>query len=199
MMSEEKEVATEETVEEVKKEKAGDPQDPLDALSPEAKKIFEETNAGLLSALKKEREANKAAADRLATIEKENQTQLEKQLVEQGKYKELAEERARALAELQPKADMLDSAQATLQLVLDGQILQIPEDKRKLIPDYGTVEDRLNYIAANGDLLRKAEAFDIGASSRGGKSDKKSVVLTDDQKAMAKKLDISNEDYANKL
>ena len=182
-MSEEKEVATEETVEEVKKEKAGDPQDPLDALSPEAKKIFEETNAGLLSALKKEREANKAAADRLATIEKENQTQLEKQLVEQGKYKELAEERARALAELQPKADKLDSAEATLQLVLDGQILQIPEDKRKLIPDYGTVEDRLNYIAANGDLLRKAEAFDIGASSRGGKSDKKSVVLTDDQKA----------------
>ena len=198
-MSEDKEVTTEETVEEVKKEKAGDPQDPLDALSPEAKKIFEETNAGLLSALKKEREANKAAADRLATIEKENQTQLEKQLVEQGKYKELAEERARALAELQPKADKLDSAEATLQLVLDGQILQIPEDKRKLIPDYGTVEDRLNYIAANGDLLRKAEAFDIGASSRGGKSDKKSVVLTDDQKAMAKKLDISNEDYANKL
>ena len=198
-MSEEKEVATEETVEEVKKEKAGDPQDPLDALSPEAKKIFEETNAGLLSALKKEREANKAAADRLATIEKENQTQLEKQLVEQGKYKELAEERARALAELQPKADKLDSAEATLQLVLDGQILQIPEDKRKLIPDYGTVEDRLNYIAANGDLLRKADAFDIGASSRGGKSDKKSVVLTDEQKQMAKKLDISNEDYANKL
>lgn len=198
-MSEEKEVATEETVEEVKKEKAGDPQDPLDALSPEAKKIFEETNAGLLSALKKEREANKAAADRLATIEKENQTQLEKQLVEQGKYKELAEERARALAELQPKADKLDSAEATLQLVLDGQILQIPEDKRKLIPDYGTVEDRLNYIAANGDLLRKAEAFDYGASSRGGKSDKKSVVLTDEQKQMAKKLNISNEDYANKL
>ena len=198
-MSEEKVETTEETVEEVKKEKAGDPQDPLDALSPEAKKIFEETNAGLLSALKKEREANKAAADRLATIEKENQTQLEKQLVEQGKYKELAEERARALAELQPKADMLDSAQATLQLVLDGQILQIPEDKRKLIPDYGTVEDRLNYIAANGDLLRKAEAFDYGASSRGGKSDKKSVVLTDDQKAMAKKLNITNEDYANKL
>ena len=199
MLSEEKVETTEETVEEVKKEKAGDPQDPLDALSPEAKKIFEETNAGLLSALKKEREANKAAADRLATIEKENQTQLEKQLVEQGKYKELAEERARALAELQPKADMLDSAQATLQLVLDGQILQIPEDKRKLIPDYGTVEDRLNYIAANGDLLRKAEAFDYGASSRGGKSDKKSVVLTDDQKAMAKKLNITNEDYANKL
>ena len=198
-MSEDKEATTEETVEEVKKEKAGDPQDPLDALSPEAKKIFEETNAGLLSALKKEREANKAAADRLATIEKENQTQLEKQLVEQGKYKELAEERARALAELQPKADKLDSAEATLQLVLDGQILQIPEDKRKLIPDYGTVEDRLNYIAANGDLLRKADAFDIGASSRGGKSDKKSVVLTDEQKQMAKKLDISNEDYANKL
>jgi len=197
-MSEETKTTEEAVV--VEEKKAGDPpQDPLDALSPEAKKIFEETNAGLLSALKKERDANKAAAERLATIEKENQAQLEKQLVEQGKYKELAEERARALAELQPKADKLDSAEATLQLVLDGQILQIPEDKRKLIPDYGTVEDRLNYIAANGDLLRKAEAFDIGASSRDGKSDKKSVVLTDEQKQMAKKLNISNEDYANKL
>ena len=195
-MSEEKEVTTEEAVPE---EKAGEPQDPLDALTPEAKKLFEETNAGLLSALKKEREANKSAAERLATIEKENQKQLEKQLAEQGKYKELAEERARALAELQPKADKLDSAEATLQLVLDGQILQIPEDKRKLIPEYGTVEDRLNYIAANGDLLRKADAFDIGASSRGGKSDKKSVVLTDEQKQMAKKLNISAEDYAAKL
>ena len=60
--------------------------DPLSGLTPEARKIFEETNAGLLSALKKEREANKNAADRLAAIEKENQERLEKQLQEPGKY-----------------------------------------------------------------------------------------------------------------
>jgi len=139
-------------------------------------------------------EKKRADALERQAIEKEEQA-----LKDDKKYKELYEKSLGTINTLKPKADALEVAEETLKAVLDAQIAQIPEEKRVLIPEYGTVEERLKYISVNGDLLRKAEPFDIGASSRGGKSDKKSVVLTDEQKQMAKKLNISAEDYAAKL
>jgi len=170
--------------------------DPLSGLTPEARKIFEETNAGLLSALKKEREANKNAADRLAAIEKENQERLEKQLQEQGKYKELAEERAKLLAEMQPKADQLEAAQATLKQVLAAQIEQIPEDKRTLVPGKLSTEDQLDWIAQNRALLSKTKPIDVGAGKLGGSADNGSADLTAEELEMAKKMNVKPEDYA---
>ena len=169
--------------------------DPLSVLSPEARKIFEETNAGLLSALKKERDANKAAAERLATIEKENQERLEKQLTEQGKYKELAEERAKALAEMQPKADQLEAAQATLKAVLDAQIENIPEAKRSLVPSKLSTEDQLEWIAKNAAQLSKSPSIDQGSGRQGGTQDAL-VELTPEEREYAKKMGVKPEDYA---
>ena len=131
----------------VKPEPNGD--DPLSGLSPEARKIFEDTQAGLISALQKERDANSKAANRLAVVEKENQERLEKQLEEQGKFKELAEERAQQLAEALVKAEKLEDAQEALKKVLESQIEQIPEDKRKLVPDKLSTEEQLKWIANN--------------------------------------------------
>ena len=169
--------------------------DPLAGLSPEAQAIFKETQAGLLSALQKERDANKQAADRLATIEKENQDRLETQLKEQGKYKELAEERAKALAEMQPKADQLEAAQATLKQVLAAQIEQIPEDKRSLVPDKLSTEDQLEWISQNRALLSKKTPFNIGAGQQGG-TDNGGDSLTAEELAMCKKMNVSPADYA---
>ena len=169
--------------------------DPLSVLSPEARKIFEETNAGLLSALKKERDANKAAADRLAAIEKENQERLEKQLQEQGKYKELAEERAKALAEMQPKADQLEAAQATLKAVLDAQIENIPEAKRSLVPSKLSTEDQLEWIAKNAGQLSKSPSIDQGSGRQGGTQDAL-VELTPEEREYALKMGVKPEDYA---
>ena len=169
--------------------------DPLAGLSPEAQAIFKETQAGLLSALQKERDANKAAAERLSAIEKENQSRLETQLKEQGKYKELAEERANKIAELQPTADKLEAAQATLKLVLAAQIEQIPEDKRGLVPNKLTTEDQLEWISQNRALLSKSKPFDIGAGKQGG-TDNGGESLTPEELAIAKKMGVKPEDYA---
>jgi len=172
--------------------------DPLSGLTPEARKIFEETNAGLLSALQKERDANKNAVARLATIEKENQERLEKQLTEQGKYKELAEERAKALAEMQPKADQLEAAQATLKLVLAAQIENIPESKRSLVPSKLSTEDQLEWISQNAGLLSKSPSIDQGSGKLGGTQDA-TVDLTPEQREIAKKMNVKPEDYAKNL
>lgn len=186
---------------------AGDPQepqvepkadDPLSALSPEARKIFEETQSGLLSALQKEREANDKASKDLETLTKENQKRIEKNLQEQGKYKELAEERAQALAKIQPKADRLEAAEATLEKVLEAQIELIPEDKRALVPAKLSTQDQLEWISANSAALSKAKPVDVGAGKRGG-AETKGVVLTSEQKEMAKKMDVSEVDYAKQL
>ena len=172
--------------------------DPLSGLTPEARKIFEETNAGLLSALQKERDANKNAVARLATIEKENQERLEKQLTEQGKYKELAEERAKALAEMQPKADQLEAAQATLKLVLAAHIENIPESKRSLVPSKLSTEDQLEWISQNAGLLSKSPSIDQGSGKLGGTQDA-TVDLTPEQREIAKKMNVKPEDYAKNL
>ena len=169
--------------------------DPLAGLSPEAQAIFKETQAGLLSALQKERDANKSALERLSAIEKEGQERLEKQLQEQGKYKELAEERAKALAEMQPKADQLEAAQATLKLVLNAQIEQIPEDKRSLIPSKLSTEDQLEWISQNRALLSKSKPFDIGAGKQGGTGNEGDT-LTAEELEYCKKMNVKPEDYA---
>ena len=175
------------------KETASD--DPLSALSPEAQKIFKETNAGLLTALQKERDANKEATARMATIEKENQERLEKQLQEQGKYKELAEERAKALAEALPKAEQLEAYEATLKEFLQAQIEEIPEEKRSLIPTMLPVKEQLAWLAVNRTLLMKTTAPKIGAGTQGG-SESKGVDLTDEERAYARKFKMTDEDYA---
>jgi len=138
----------------------------------------------------------KMRADALekAAIDKEEQA-----LKDDKKYKELYEKSLAQVNKLKPQAEALEAAEETLSSVLEAQIAQIPEDKRGLIPTYGTTEERLAYIGANGDLLRKADAFDIGASSKGGKKQKDSVVLTEEQKAMAKKTGVPEDEYAKNI
>ena len=182
---------------EAKEEKQEEVKDDVKETSAETKKTedhmipkgrFDEVNQKLAD------ERKRADALEKAAIDKEEQ-----KLKDDKRYKELYENAQLKITELTPKADALATAEETLQAVLLAQIEQVPEDKRMLIPAYGTVEERLSYMASNSDLLKKADAFDIGAGKKGGKSEKKSVVLTDDQKAMAKKTGVSEEDYAKKI
>ena len=180
---------------------AGDPQaaepkndDPLSALSDDAKKLFEETQAGLLSALKKERKANEDAANKIAAIEKEAQTRLEAQLQEQGKFKELADERAKALIKATKRAERYDTALETLEKVLETQLEAIPETKRGLVPAKYSVEDKLEWIAKNRALLSKSQPFSIGAGETGG-SGEETLEITSEDRAAAKKVGMSPDDY----
>lgn len=131
---------------------------------------------------------------KLETLEKENASVLEKQLVEQGKYKELAEERSKTIASLQPVADQVETYEETLKSVLDAQVEQIPEELRGLVPSEMTTKQQLDYIANNGALLHKTKPYDIGAGKLGG-SKNISMDLNSEQKALAKAAGMTEEDY----
>lgn len=169
--------------------------DPLSVLSPEARKIFEETQAGLLSALQKERDANEQATKRAAALEKAAQESEKRRLKEQEDYKALYEQAEGELAELKPKAERLTTYEATLKETLDSAIAEIPENKRSLIPSEYSVDQQLKWISQNRLLLAKTAPVDLGAGNRGGDGSS-SVNLTDEEKQIAARMGVKPEDYA---
>ena len=140
-------------------------------------------------------EANRKLKDEIDALKKEQQSQLEAQLKEQGRYKELAEQRATELAELRPKAETVDTYEATLISVLAAQIAEIPEAMRDLIPDELTTQQKLNWLSKNRSLLVKPAPHDIGAGKVGGGAPQ-GVDLTPDEVEMAKSFGLSPEEYA---
>ena len=139
--------------------------------------------------------ANKKLQERLDALERESHERLEAQLKEQGKYKELAEERAQKLAKAQAKADQVEVYQEVLSKHLQAQIEIIPEDKRSLIPDTLPVDEQLAWIARNRALLTKLAPPDVGAGRRGG-SQEESVELTPEEMQIAKDYGMTAEEYA---
>ena len=137
----------------------------------------------------------KESQARLATVEKEQASQLEKQLVEQGKHKELAEERAKKIAELQPKADQVDAYEKSLVGVLEAQTEDIPEQMRDLIPSEYTTQQKLDWIAQNRSKLMKPLPPDLKAGKRGGEENG-SADLNSEELAMASTAGMTAEEYA---
>lgn len=163
----------------------------------EAKKTEKEKeNMIPQSRLNEEITRRKESDKKLATIEKEQAALNEKHLEEQGKYKELAEERATKLAELQPQADQVDSMAKTLKEILAAEIEALPEVARPLVPSELSDQQQLNWIAKNKTNLSKPNAFDIGAGKRGSENGEVLVDLTAEEKAMAKNMNVSEKDYA---
>jgi seryl-tRNA synthetase len=140
-------------------------------------------------------EKNRQLQERLDATEKERQDQLEKQLQEQGKWKELAEQRAQELATLKPKAEQVDTYEATLKKVLDAEIATLPEEYQDVVPEGLSTKDQLDWLAKNKSKFMKAEPFDIGAGKRGVKPEKKTE-LSEEEKDMARQYGMSEEKYA---
>ena len=134
-------------------------------------------------------------AARLAQIEAERQAETEKRLEEQSRWKELAENRAQELAQAKAEAAKVAEYETTLTGLLEKQIADIPEDRRALIPAYGTTQQRLEWIANNRALLTAPQPFPIGAGRQGG-GENLNVQLTPEELATAKKFGLTPEDYA---
>ena len=133
---------------------------------------------------------------KLAQLEQEKQSQLETQLEEQKRYKELAEERARKLAELQPKAEQLSAYEETLQKTADALIEEIPEDLRSLVPEI-PVAQKLEWLQTNRAKLIKPVATSTAAGVRGaGGAAGPKYDLTPEEIAIARKFNMTDEDYA---
>jgi ribonucleoside-triphosphate reductase len=138
----------------------------------------------------------KKLADRLAQIEAEQKIETEKRLIEQQEYQKLAETRGKELADLQPKAAKVDAMEKTLVDVLTAQVAELPEDKRGLIPDELSTQQKLNWLAKNAAILKAPAAIDVGAGKHGAESGVDIKSLTPEELAIAKRAGISAEDYA---
>lgn len=135
---------------------------------------------------------------RLSVIEAANTEAEEKRLKDNEQYKELADKYQLENEKLKPLADVAEAQEKTLQDYLAAQIEELPEDARSMVPeDYSTLQ-KLRWLSDNKVKLMKPVGPDIGAGERGG-SQEKTVALTQEQKAIAKKTGVSEADYAKNL
>ena len=133
-------------------------------------------------------------AEQLAILNEEKKAADEKRLEENNQYKEIAENRGKELVEAQSKASKVESYEKTLQDVLAAQVEGLPEDKRGLIPDELTTQQKLSWLAKNSAILKAPATFDIGAG-RSGSGAPNSVTLTPEQLDTAKKFGMTADEY----
>lgn len=167
----------------------------LSSLSPEARKVFETVNAGLLSALQKERDAHSEADKKAATLEKAQQEAERKRLEESAEYEKLYKSTLTELTTIKPKADQVDAYEKTLTGILEREITELPEDMRDVVPDGLSTQAKLDWLAKHKQKFMKAEPFDIGAGKRGVKPEKKPE-LTAEERQIAADYGMSDEEYA---
>jgi phage I-like protein len=113
-------------------------------------------------------EERRKLADRITQIDAERKADTEKRLIEQSEFKKLAESRGEELTKAQEIASKVDAYEKTLADVLAAQVASLPEDKRDLVPDELTTQQKLAWLAKNAAILKAPASFDIGAGRQGG-------------------------------
>jgi len=116
-------------------------------------------------------------------------------MVEKEEYKELYEKATSEISELKPKAEQIESWRQVMEVLLEAQINEIPEEMRGLIPEEMSVAQKLNWIAKNKALLIKRTAPDIGAGQRGMSSSGSKVVLSEEQRQIARRFGYTDDEY----
>ena len=124
---------------------------------------------------------------RLKAVEQER-------LVEQGRYKELAEGAQREADELRPYRERAEALDKIIRSGNERMIETIPSDMRGLIPMGYSPEQLSDWLSANVGLLRKPAAPPMDAGARGTSGD--GATLTPDEIAMANRMGVSHDVYA---
>ena len=145
----------------------------------------------------KNEEAKKLKAENEQLIA-DKKAETDKRLVEQEKWKELSDKRGEELVQANAKADRVGEMETALEETLAAEMEQIPEEQHSLIPEELSTLQKLQYIAKNKQKLSKTKPFDIAAGRKGSEGNK-DVVLTPEQKLMAKNLGVKEEDYAKQV
>lgn len=97
--------------------------------------------------------------EQLRKLEENKKTEEEKLLKEQNKFKELYEQAS-------PKLERLNKLEPMLNQMLDTEVAEVPEDKRELIPQFQTVEEKLLWV-------RNAKVKGLFTPSKSAKDEKK--------------------------
>jgi phage I-like protein len=131
---------------------------------------------------------------RLQALEAQMNEMQQKQLAEQGKWKELAEAREAELNKVKPYQTRAEALEARITANNKARVERIPEHFRSLIPQLPP-EDLAAWLDANETKLTTPPAPNLDAGAGGGEG-KTAIQLTAEQLAVAKGMGISPEDYA---
>ena len=145
---------------------------------------------------------HEAAGNRVALKEQEKQAREREQarLVEEGKWKELAESRANELAQYQPYKERAETLEAQLRAHNEARIKRVPEDMRTIIPTEYAPEKLSAWLDANESKLVRPPAPDLDAGAgRGGAGSMATIKLTPEQKQLAEQARMTPEQYAAQL
>jgi hypothetical protein len=134
--------------------------------------------------------------EKVAQIEAAQKAEVDKRLAENAQFKELADKRGEELVKAQAEAAKVAGYEQTLAQVLAAQIADLPKEKRSLVPEALTTQQKLDWIAKNAAILKAPAAFDIGAGHLGGAEDSTPPELSPEEHEMAVKFGMSDKDYS---
>lgn len=135
------------------------------------------------------RELRDEAASRRIALKQ----QQEQHLSEQGKWKELAEQRAAEIEQLSTYKEQAETLNGLVQQSIQQRVEMIPEDMRDIVPlDYPPAKLHA-WLDANLPRLTKPKAPNLDAGVSGG--GRSSVQLTDEERDLIRKMGIDEQKY----
>jgi phage I-like protein len=122
----------------------------------------------------------------------------QKQLEEQGNFKALAEQHAAEVARLKPVEERAAALEAIIRESNETRIKSVPDQMRNLIPTDYPPEKLQKWLNANEAQLVKPPApnYDAGAGAGGSGGSGAAPKLTAEEKEIAAKMGMKEEDYA---
>jgi chromosome segregation ATPase len=139
----------------------------------------------------------KDAEAEAARLRREREDAEAEALQKQGEFKTLYEQEKAKVTKLQSQLGQVEQYESTLAAMLDAQLKELPESSRKLVPDELNTQQKLNWISRNRAMLIKQPApGDLGAGRRGGSQNNEQKPLNPEQKEIARRFGVSEEDYA---
>lgn len=121
-----------------------------------------------------------------------------KQLEEQGKFKELAEQSAAEVARLKAFEEKATTYEKIIRDSNEARIKNVPDAMKALIPSDYPPEKLQTWLNANEALLVKPPAadFDAGAGNGGRGGNNNLPKLTDFERELARATGVSEKEYA---
>lgn len=129
--------------------------------------------------------------DRIKAIEQAQKDKLEKD----GDYKALADKHAADVEKYKPLAERASTLEAIIRESNEARIKNVPDSMKALIPSDYAPEKLQTWLNANEALLVKPPAPDYDGGKGGNGSAPPNIKLSPDEKAMAKRMGVTEEDY----
>ncbi len=146
------------------------------------------------------KKANAEAAryrNELRTYQTETEKQNQKDLAEQGRWKDLYEQAKPTLESASQMKDRLALLEGAIVQRNEARVQAIPEDLRDMVPEYADPVQLEQWLDKNASRLTRSAAPNLDAGKRGDRG--ANITLTAAQLDAAKKAGLTPEQYAKYL